>query len=58
MVTTPEGPAGSAQRDHHHRMLHALRELAAEAVYRASRADELEALLSADEPEDNEDFDL
>lgn len=55
MVAAPEGPGGSEARDHHHRMLCALREIAGELAARALAADEIEAALQADEPEGEED---
>lgn len=53
MVATPEGPEGAATRDHHHRMLAALRELAGDVLQRASTVADLERLLG-DTPEDTE----
>lgn len=42
MVQAPEGPDGAAARDHHHRMLYALRELASDIASRILAADEIE----------------
>lgn len=53
MVATPEGPEGGPVREHHHRMLAALRELAGDVLQRASTVPELERLLGND-AEDNE----
>lgn len=54
MVAAPEGPDGADARDHHHRMLHALRELAGEFAARILAADELEARLANPEDEEEE----
>lgn len=55
MVQAPEGPSGCDVRDHHHRMLHALRELATEFNARALAATEMEERLAAQGEEDPED---
>lgn len=56
MVGAPEGPAGADARDHHHRMLHALRELATEFTARAQAATDIEAQLdvAAEDADDEE----
>lgn len=52
MVAAPEGPDGQAAREHHHRMLHALRELAGELAARSLAADEIEKSLREQDEED------
>lgn len=54
MIAAPEGPKGSDVRDHHHRMLSAVREVAVELLARAASADEIErnAAAPADDEED------
>jgi len=56
MVAAPEGPTGADVRDHHHRMLHALRELATEFTARAQAAADIEARLdvAAEDADDEE----
>lgn len=54
MVAAPEGPAGQDVRDHHHRMLYALRELAGEIAARALAADEIEKSLNEQADEEDE----
>jgi hypothetical protein len=54
MVAAPEGPSGVDARDHHHRMLHALRELAGEIAARALAADEIEKALEVQAEEEDE----
>jgi hypothetical protein len=53
MVAAPEGPSGADTRDHHHRMLHALRELAGDLAARSLAAAEIEK--SLDDQADEED---
>jgi hypothetical protein len=54
MCAAPEGPKGTETREHHHRMLHALRELAGEIASRTLAAAEIEKRL-AERQDDNED---
>lgn len=49
MVAAPEGPIGVDAREHHHRLLCALRELAGDFAMRTLAADELEARMGEDE---------
>jgi len=56
MAMTPEGPDGHATREHHHRMLYALRELAGEFAARALAADELEKNRAEDGADDEDDL--
>lgn len=54
MLATPEGPTGTETREHHHRMLAALRDLHGELSGRALAAAEIEQRLAleADAEED------
>lgn len=54
MLSAPEGSRGVDAREHHHRMLCALREIHGELAARALAADEIERRLAeqADDPED------
>lgn len=54
MVASPEGPDGTANREHHHRALSALRELAGDLAARASGAGEIEKALAV-QPDDEGD---
>jgi hypothetical protein len=54
MVAAPEGPSGQDARDHHHRMLHALRELAGGFTARALAAAEIETRLAEQGDEEDE----
>lgn len=54
MVATPEGPSGTEVREHHHRMLYALRELAGDFAARALAADEIERRLAEESDEDDD----
>jgi hypothetical protein len=56
MVAAPEGPTGGDVREHHHRMLCALRELATEFTARAQAAADIEARLEAADEADEEDI--
>jgi hypothetical protein len=53
MVAAPEGPDGRAEREHHHRLLYALRELAGNLAARVLAAAEIETRLA--ERSDDED---
>ncbi|WP_458098611.1 hypothetical protein [Roseomonas sp. WA12] len=57
MLAAPEGPSGVENREHHHRMLCASRELAETLTARALAAAEIEQRLAARES-DEEDLDL
>jgi hypothetical protein len=46
---TPEGPDGTAVREHHHRMIYALHELVADIRSRALNASEIEAQLTGED---------
>lgn len=52
MVAAPEGPKGSDAREHHHRLLVALRELHGELQGRAAAADEIEKSTDDEDDED------
>lgn len=54
MLATPEGPAGTETREHHHRLLYALRELAGELAGRALAADEISKSLDLVEDEEED----
>lgn len=56
MVAAPEGPAGAEARDHHHRMLCALRELAGEFTARASAAAEIEQAIAQRDADDEDEI--
>jgi hypothetical protein len=49
LVMTPEGPDGTAVREHHHRMIYALHELVADIRSRALNASEIEAQLTGED---------
>lgn len=56
MVSAPPGDTAREARDHHHLMLHALRELAEQlAMHVAAAAEAREALKDTDPQEDGED---
>lgn len=54
MIAAPEGPSGADARDHHHRLLYALREIAGDFAMRTLAAGELEARLAERQDEEEE----